>query len=379
MARLPESVHDHYRRVQALQSRALRASWAAWAQLDPGDLAGSWQAVLPALTEAIGSVQLDAAAAGASYGALTLASQDVWVAPSAFVNDAAWAGFASSGARMQDALYSPVPAMKQRLATGTLLPSVLDYGRTYLEQLVRTQIADTARSAASVDIASRPDVGYTRMLNPPSCDRCVVLAGRFYRWNAGFRRHPRCDCVHVMTTARSTQAATREGLVDDPRDYFDSLSAAEQDRLFGNAGATAIRDGADISRVVNARRGASGFYTTEGTTRRGFARGLSGRRLTPDGIYRTARSREEAMRLLETHGYVLRGGALPKGRDYEGSTRGAMTAADRRLADARARFEAVLQGRNPWSSSQPLTPELAARAEADFRRWLSSAGQIYTQ
>jgi hypothetical protein len=47
--------------------------------------------------------------------------------------------------------------------------------------------------------------------------------------------------------------------------------------------------------------------TTEGTTKRGLAGSrLEGRqRLTPDGIYRIASDRTEALQLLKQHGYLL--------------------------------------------------------------------------
>lgn len=117
----------------------------------------------------------------------------------------------------------------------------------------------------------------------------------------------------------------------NPSRFFDSLSAAEQDRVFTRAGAEAIRAGADISQVVNARRGmqsASAFgrevlVTTEGTTVRGQAgRRLGAReegrrregaryrsavriRLMPEQILAEAGgNRDEAVRLLRVHGYL---------------------------------------------------------------------------
>src|SRR5699024_5050468 len=152
---------------------------------------------------------------------------------------------------------------------------------------------------AGVDIASRRGVGYVRMLNPPSCSRCSVLAGKFYRWNAGFRRHPGCDCVHVASTQKAIDAGSSEGLIHDPYEYFNGLSEAEQNKLYTGAGAQAIRDGADLFQVVNSRRGMSyagvakdgsrrgqlivDARTSEGTSRRGnFGRAT---RLTPDAIY----------------------------------------------------------------------------------------------
>lgn len=189
-----------------------------------------------------------------------------------------------------------------------------------------TQIQDAARGAAGVSIAGRPHVGYVRMLNPPSCSRCGVLAGKFYRFNQGFQRHPRCDCRHIPSTEdRAGDLTTR------PDEYFDSLSAAEQDRIFTKAGAEAIRNGADISQVVSARSGmttAAGrltrdqfgnFTTTSGITSRGvFGRTqtrvkLAGNRYTtstrarlmPESIIEIAKDREDAQRLLRLYGYIF--------------------------------------------------------------------------
>lgn len=411
MADIPQATVQAYEAAQRLQAQALAAAWTAWDQVRPAALSLTWDTVAPALAVAVARVQYDAAVVGSSYSADTLAQQGRWVAPDAFTDPTAWVGYSSSGASLEAALAGPVVAVKQQIAAGTPVRQAMAYGRDYLEQLVRTQVTDTVRSAASVDIAVRPGTGYVRMLNPPSCERCVVLAGRFYRWNAGFRRHPRCDCVHVASTAGGTAGARAEGLIDDPYDYFNGLSEADQDRIFGAGNARAIRDGADVYRVVNSKRGRTGMLTTEGTSRRGFASDLRGRRLTPDGIYRTAGTRDEALSLLERHGYVLPGGQVPggsiRGADYEGfgalgrggtrvgareavldarrtgvrnpGSRYTATEAERRVIDSRARYEAVLQGRNPWSADgKGLTPDLAARAENDYRRWLSTGGQIFT-
>ena len=94
-----------------------------------------------------------------------------------------------------------------------------------------------------------------------------------------------------------------------PRRYFDSLSEPEQDAAFTHDGAQAIRDGADIARVVNARRKGQVYeaggrtYTREATTRRGTGRRV---RLAPEQIYKEAGgNRDEAIRLLKLHGYLL--------------------------------------------------------------------------
>jgi hypothetical protein len=166
--------------------------------------------------------------------------------------------------------------------------------------MTKLQVADTARQAVGVLTASRPELGgYVRVLNPPSCQRCAILAGRFYRWSTGFQRHPRCDCVNLP----SEQAgwAKSEGFLTDPMQ-----PTAKADPRPDQAQVEAIENGADIGQVVNATRGMSttALTTREGVSRRGiagkklgnFAREPGQRysmsqtpRLTPEAIYQTGR------------------------------------------------------------------------------------------
>ena len=157
------------------------------------------------------------------------------------------------------------------------------------DQLVGSLVQDSGRAAQGVAVAARPNIGHIRMLNPPSCSRCVVLAGRFYRYSTGFLRHPGDDCVMIPTTV-----ANRD-LVQDPialmnRGLVTGLSKADQQ---------AIRDGADFNRVVNVRLKKAGM-TESGRvlSRRG--------RLTPEAIYRDAGDdSERALALLQQAGYLL--------------------------------------------------------------------------
>ena len=174
------------------------------------------------------------------------------------------------------------------------------------------------------------------------------------------------------------------------------------------------------------------MFTTQGTTR-GYASTLlkpGQRRLTPEAIYRQSNgNRVKARDLLTEHGYLLPGGQVPGGAlrgRVEGfgqmgkggkakaareavlearrtgvrdpNNRYTMTAAERRLYDAEQRYSMVLQGRNPFASpgfgntpdpygiglnkvgagpSAPLTPQIAAMVENDYRRWLASGGQKF--
>jgi hypothetical protein len=79
------------------------------------------------------------------------------------------------------------------------------------------------------------------------------------------------------------------------------MSREEQERVFGMAGAEAIRAGADISKVVNARRG---IYTADGGLYTRESQVGSRVRLMPEQILRDARDRDDAIRLLRLHGYL---------------------------------------------------------------------------
>lgn len=229
-------------------------------------------------------------------------------------------------------------------------PTVLDDvppGRTF-DQLAYSLVSDAGRSAMGVYTASRAEeIGHIRTLTPPSCARCAILAGRFYRWSDGFQRHPKCDCT-MMPGRRSAGLSDPNGayergeigsfrtLPDGSRRFEQGLSRTQRQ---------AIDDGADISQVVNARKGMQTVnfagrrirVTTEGTTSRGLAfRALSSRgtaqvdagfasritaagpqtravtrtvarapRLSPEAIYNVATDRQDAIRLLRANGYIF--------------------------------------------------------------------------
>lgn len=398
---IPPAAIEHYKRVQRLQSVAILAARRAWRGVDSQFLSESWDEILPTLGAAVATVQLASAEAGASYGAATAAQQGFYEAPQHFVDPRGFSGFSADGRSLTGSLYAAVPYTKNLIAGGMAPTDALRRGGSFLELKTKTEIADAGRGAAGVDVAARPTVGYVRMLNPPSCSRCSILAGRFYRWNAGFQRHPGCDCVHVP--AKGADAARSEGLIHDPYEYFSGLSEAEQDRIYGRANAQAVRDGGDIFQVVNSKRGMKpgGLTTTEGTSRRGNFGAGRGARLTPEGIYSQNLPKDEALRLLERNGYILPGGQNPQGvlrgqREGFGqlgrggtrvgareavlearrtgvrdpNVRATMTAAERRVFDAQANWDAVRQGRNPFTNAKgaKVTPDIAARVEREYRK-----------
>lgn len=318
----------HYRRQATLARRAAQRVARLWRRVDRGAIRASWDAQLAEALTVVSSAQALAAASSSTYVEDALEAQSFTTDALGRVSAARFAGVASDGRDLTGLLMQPGIRALAVIGSGAPPERALAAGAAELDMIVRTQIADAGRAADGVAITARPEVnGYTRVLVGKSCSRCVILAGKWYRWNTGFLRHPRCDCRHVPTVADMSDDV-RTG----PRAYFDSLTAAEQDKLLGKAGAEAVRDGADMAQVVNARRGmqtATVFgrqllVTTTGTTTRGLAGQRLGARqggrkrdgaryrsavrvrLMPEEIYREAGGdRDEAVRLLKLHGFLL--------------------------------------------------------------------------
>ncbi|MGW0043467.1 VG15 protein [Rhodococcus sp. NPDC003348] len=328
MSTLPLASADHYREQQQVTRVVLAAAQAIWGTRAPADFDSWFDDHVDQLTGLLTAGQRRAAAGADEYVATTLEELGTPVSPDVEIDPTPLFGVASDGRPLGSLLYGAVIRTKAAVAASSESNTVAASqawngpGLHALLERVQVQVADADRAATGMAIAARDRVGYVRMVNPPSCARCAVLAGRWYRYNTGFRRHPQCDCRHIPS-----REDTADDLRTDPRGYFDSLSVPQQDKIFTIAGAQAIRDGADISQVVNARRGmdiAGGrpqpsvygrelLTTTEGVTKRGIAggairaRGRNARttpRLMPEAIYEIAESREEALRLLQMNGYV---------------------------------------------------------------------------
>lgn len=297
---LPDATAAHYRAQQRLTLATIAAVRAQWRRMG-NDYDASWARIGPNVLTLVTAAQLSAARSSVEYVPAVLDELGIDPTPVAEVSPRAFAGIASDGRPLDSLLTYATVVAKAR---------GLDAGGKFLDRAVQTQVADARRVSAGVGITVRPKVtGYVRMLNPPSCGRCAILAGRHYRWSAGFRRHDFCDCTHIP--ANEDVAGD---LTTDPTAYFKSLSAADQDKHFGAASARAIRDGADMNQVVNADRSmytAGGRkFTREGVTKRGVAgkrlgTSTKGIRLTPEQVYADAVDREDALRLLKRFAYIL--------------------------------------------------------------------------
>lgn len=292
------------------------------------DFDASWARIGPRIAALVTAAQVGAARDGIAYVGEALAEQGIDVAPEFDSDPRGFAGSSYSidgllAGEIEPVLYGAV--VKARTVEADSLMQRLDAGRDFLSTVVPSQVADAARMAAGSQIFARPEIGYIRMVNPPCCKRCAPLAGAYYKHNAGFDRHPQCDCRHVPTYEAS---ADDVGYAIGPEDVKDLTKAQRR----------AIADGADMNQVINSDRGRSAdrLYTSEGTTRRGWASyvqreiakqrgefaketattvGQRGyvkkyvvrrtKRPTPEAIYKYATSREDAIRLLAANGYIV--------------------------------------------------------------------------
>lgn len=278
-----------------------------WASLQD-DFAGA----LPDMLDMVARAQTEAAGFGAQFANDQVGGR-VGVQPDSL------AGVASDGRSLAGLLV--VPMVQAFTAASRGAPSAIaqDLGAESLDRIVSTQVEDAARAGEQVAMGGNREVrGYLRLTEPKACGRCIILAGRFYRWNEGFARHPKCRCTHKPITGGWTDAD------QDPKQLFEALSPAEQTRAFTKAGAEAIRLGADPAKVINARRGMNTATSTSGrkvlTRREVFGKQVfttaesTGRsraqqrkapvRLMPESILELATDRADAIRLLRVHRYI---------------------------------------------------------------------------
>ena len=212
------------------------------------DIDATWAAINAEAVKTVAALQVASAREAVSYVAEVLDEQGMDAPSVATVEPLAFAR-GSSGLPLTDVL-ATVPARVKREIGNDSREVALDRGLRLLEGIMQTQVADAARLATVADSISRPDVQlYTRALNPPSCGRCAVLAGRTYRIQEPFKRHNGCDCRHVLSTEQPDDAR-----LFDARGYFDGLSPADQDKHFGKGVAQRIRDGEDLVKAVNTSR-----------------------------------------------------------------------------------------------------------------------------
>lgn len=314
----------HYQAQQAIVRATVEEGQALWAGVQAAAVMETWLALLDGMEQALTLGQMSTASLAQAYIDAAAQQQGVPSTPFGIINPAAFAGWAADGRALGTLLMQPALSVLALLAAGVESADAMRSGLASLTRILWTETADAGRAADGVGIAANGSyVVYVRKVVLPACGRCVILAGREYSWSTGFLRHPQCDCqmIPVVEQLDKDRSPLRP---PDPEKLFAAMTPAEQNRAFTNAGAQAIRDGADIGQTVNSRRGmttAGGMsVTTEGTT----ARGIAGRRLdnlgkqagsryrrsrsprlTPEQIYiEAAGDRAEAVRLLKRFSYI---------------------------------------------------------------------------
>lgn len=293
----PQQARSHHAEQSRIATAAILAIRSLFKRRRP----------VPEIVATTAAFQLAAATAAVRATAGMADSPTPLTVPSAF------AGISSKGFPISEPIIatidSIVPAPVAPLPD-TWWDSATEF-MSQIEALIESEVRDAGRSASQVEFVARPDwTNYVRMLVPPSCPRCTILAGRIYRDLEEFSRHPpTCDCV--MIPVESWESAHDAGYVSSPQEAFEKGLI----RGLSKADEQAIRDGADIAQVVNAAQGMTSptvlgkrvKATTSGTTKRAAWRKANPTRLVrlrPESIYKFAKDRDDAIRLLRLYGYL---------------------------------------------------------------------------
>jgi hypothetical protein len=312
-----------------------------WSAANPNDLDTEWDYRSRRIVSTVSNAQIEAARQATPYvGAATEGA-----AGAAIVHEA-FGGVTREGRDVGAEMFSGVTYTKSLIGKGMGVGQAFRAGTALMALLAANTIRDAGRSADHTDAVSKGYLYSVRVVQPSACSRCAILAG-VKGYKTDFQRHPSCRCTSMPLRDRDTP----NGFFRSPADYFDSLSEAEQNRVFTKSGAWAIRNGADPINVVNARRGAyttakrhpdgtfspsrlkpitigrradgsplQVYATTEGTTSRGaFGRSqalnsninagdryrrTSTLRLMPETVMRMAQDAEHARKLLQRYGYL---------------------------------------------------------------------------
>lgn len=241
----PQATSDLYATLQQYQLMLLVAGRRLWRRMLPGDFDGSWSRIAPQMVAFTAGAQLAAAQAAVAYVPAVLEETGQPDEPEARVRPQAFAGVASDGRSLAGLLAGAPRLAKQASGRGFAPDAALDYGGRWLDSALRTVVTDAARDATAAEIITRDNMGWVRMINPPCCSRCAVLAGKWSTWKADFDRHVNCDCTAIPSQENvagdfttDPQRLVQRGLVTD-------LSKAQRAR---------IDDGQDLVKVLNESR-----------------------------------------------------------------------------------------------------------------------------
>jgi hypothetical protein len=299
-----EPAAAYYSAQAATATQAAVAASAAWQALDLAIIDETWPAVRDAILTAIVAGQVRAAVVSQTYLTAILDAAGLAPDPVAVIPPTGFAGRSAAGTSLTGAVDVAPVVVKRAIAAGRPVEEAAALGADRIDRIAKTETVDAGRGAMEAAIRLEPQVvGWERYVNMPACGRCILLAGRVYRKSEAFLRHPRCDCAHRPVTDRAARDETEQ----EPSSLFRELTREQQDRIFTADGARAIRAGADIGQVVNARRGMSAVgdpFTTAGAGRRRKGQTRASR-LSPQGCALKAGADEALyLELLRANRYI---------------------------------------------------------------------------
>ncbi len=268
------------RRINGYSSSASTLAARQWRKMRTVD---DWPTIATRLTLMVQANMIAAARFSAGEAVDALGSD-------AAVNPAAWGKAASDGRPLDSLLYSGVVHARTLYGSGRTDEQIMQAGLAWMQSVIGTQVQDVARSASGTVTTATDGAGWIRYVNVPCCQRCAVLAGKWFKWNQGFSRHPpTCKCIHRPARRGNVPPGWTQQVEDS------------QIRDLTEAQRKALAEGADRTRVLNA-------YRNSNSTSERLAMHKSAERggiLTPEGIYARATTREEAIELLRRYGYLL--------------------------------------------------------------------------
>ena len=223
----------------------LAAGRRLWGRMAPGDFDAAWRRVGPALGATTTAAQLAAAEAGVAYVPAVLEETGQPDEPLAEIRPRAFAGQATDGRSLAGLLYGAVAYSRVGVARGLDGGDALRLGRDWLDRALTSAVADAARDATQAAVAVRPKLRWVRVVNPPCCSRCAVLAGKTFGWNASFPRHPGCDCTALPVTVANADSYLTDPTQLAERGLIKDLTRDQRER---------IADGTNLNRVLNESR-----------------------------------------------------------------------------------------------------------------------------
>lgn len=207
-------VSDHDRALYSAQAATAAAAVDAVGEVFNGfdyrDVGGWWAGVRNTVLALLGRSQARAAATAAAYQAAVLRDAGIAPTPDAVLDPLGFAGHNGDGVPLLDPLDSVPVWFRADLAAGLTQEEAAAKARYRAELIATTETQRAADRAAFVGRTTEPAIrGWERYVNLPACGRCIVLAGRRYKANADFPRHPNCFPAGVVVSGPGHEAATR--------------------------------------------------------------------------------------------------------------------------------------------------------------------------